>query len=306
MLKRPVTSSAPSTMTGLESGSRSPAKSFTSILCSIRKMPEIVSPVAGCCRPKMENDMASVTTPGSLVANRFTTGRNSGRNLGPHQIEVGHRQGTRHARTKRNKFASFGNRDDALEVANADSAMKESSPDPPVLQRLPGLRRVIRKRREAGVPAVGKTVLLARRVPGVRETADPQRGIKAGKPDTPKASPAAVCLIASMLASVSNACLIPPVDVSCCPAVTFNTNHDVFHVVAKGDLEPFRKATRKYKNLYPVNHPFEFDERDREDAALSASILAGSVMNSLKNIFAANATTSVIPCLVVVTVSARD
>ena len=42
----------------------------------------------------------------------------------------------------------------------------------------------------------------------------------------------------------------------------------------------------------------------REDAALSASMLAGSVMNSLKN--AANATTSVIPCLVVITVSRRD
>ena len=80
-----------------------------------------------------------------------------------------------------------------------------------------------------------------------------------------------------MLASVSNA---PPVDVICCPAVTFNTNHDVYYVIAKGDLEPFRKAERKYKSLYPVNHPFEFDERDREDAALSASMLAGSVMNS--------------------------
>ena len=84
---------------------------------------------------------------------------------------------------KRNKFASFGNRDDALEVANADSAMRESSPDPPLLQRLPGLHRVIRRRSEAGVPAVGKTALLvlARRVPGVRETADPQRGIKANR-----------------------------------------------------------------------------------------------------------------------------
>ena len=172
-------------------------------------------------------------------------------NQGPHQMVVRHRQGTRRAKTKRNKFASSGNRDDALEVANAVLAMTESSPDHPVLQRLLGLRRMTRRRREAGVPAVERTVLLARRVPGVRETPRNSRSPKGnrGKPDTPKASPAAVCLIASMLASVSNACLIPPVDVICCPAVSFNTNHDVYNVIAKGDLEPFRKATRKYKNL---------------------------------------------------------
>ena len=117
----------------------------------------------------------------ALTSMRIFHQRRTVANQGPHQIEVGHRQGTRQARTKRNKFASFGNRDDALEVANADSAMRESSPDPPVLRRLPGLRRVIQKRREAGVPAVGQTALLARRVPGVRETADPQRGIKANR-----------------------------------------------------------------------------------------------------------------------------
>ena len=137
---------------------------------------------------------------------------------GPHQIEVGHHQGTRRARTKRNKFASSGNRDDALEVANADLAMRESSPDHPVLQRLLGRRRVTRRRREARVPAVERTVLLARRVPGVRETADLQRGMKVNR----------ICLIASMLASVSNAFLIPPVDVICCPAAAFDANHDVY------------------------------------------------------------------------------
>ena len=37
------------------------------------------------------------------------------------------------------------------------------------------------KKREAKVPAVGKTALLSRRVPGVRETPDPQRGIQANR-----------------------------------------------------------------------------------------------------------------------------
>ena len=80
-----------------------------------------------------------------------------------------------------------------------------------------------------------------------------------GKPDTPKASPAAVCLIASMLASVSNACLMPPIDVIICPAVTFDTNHDVYQVIAKGDLEPINPASRRYKRTFPINYPFEFD-----------------------------------------------
>ena len=104
-----------------------------------------------------------------------------------------------------------------------------------------------------------------------------------GKPDTPKASPAAVCLIASMLASVSNACLLPPIDVISCPAVTFDTSHDVYHVIAKGDLVPVNPASRKYRRTYPMGYPFEFDEQDREDACLSASMLAGAVKNSLMN-----------------------
>ena len=104
-----------------------------------------------------------------------------------------------------------------------------------------------------------------------------------GKPDTPKASPAAVCLIASMLASVSNACLLPPIDVIGCPAVTFNTNHDVYQVIAKGDLVPVNPASRRYRRTFPINHPFEFDRRDVEDACLSANMLAGAVKNSLMN-----------------------
>ena len=109
-----------------------------------------------------------------------------------------------------------------------------------------------------------------------------------------------------MLASVSNACLLPPVDVISCPAVTFNHNCEVFDVIAKGDLVPFRKATRKYRNTFPVGHSFEFDEKDREDANLSASMLAGSVMNSLKNIDGRCNYECETQCLDVITVSLRD
>ena len=73
--------------------------------------------------------------------------------------------------------------------------------------------------------------------------------------------------------------MLPPVDVISCPAVAFNHNCEAYDVIAKGDLVPFRKVTRKYRNTFPIGHPFEFDERDREDATLWASMLAGSVMN---------------------------
>ena len=86
-----------------------------------------------------------------------------------------------------------------------------------------------------------------------------------------------------MLASVSNACLLPPIDVISCPAVTFNTNHDVYQVIAKGDLVPVNPASRKYRRTFPIDHPFEFDGRDREDACLSANMLAGAAKNSLMN-----------------------
>jgi hypothetical protein len=86
-----------------------------------------------------------------------------------------------------------------------------------------------------------------------------------------------------MLASVSNACLLPPTHVISCPAVTFNTNHDVFQVIAEGDLVPVNPASRKYRRTYPIGYPFDFDERDRENVCLSANMLAGAVKNSLMN-----------------------
>ena len=89
---------------------------------------------------------------------------------------------------------------------------------------------MIRRRREAGVPAEARTD------PHVRK----DRG----------------------LASVSNACLLPPVDVISCSAVIFNHICEILRVIAKGDLVAFRKAARKYRDTFPLN-PFELDERDR-------------------------------------------
>ena len=77
--------------------------------------------------------------------------------------------------------------------------------------------------------------------------------------------------------------MLPPVDVICCPAVTFNTNHEVFQVIAEGDLVPVNPASRKFRRTYPIGYPFDFDERDHEDACLLVNMLAGAVGISLKN-----------------------
>ena len=66
--------------------------------------------------------------------------------------------------------------------------------------------------------------------------------------------------------------MFPPMDSICCPAVKFNTDHDVFEVFAKGDLVPVNPANRRFKRTFPIDHPFEFDKRDLDDACLSANM----------------------------------
>ena len=108
-------------------------------------------------------------------------------NQGPHRIEADHLLETRKARTRRSNHASFGNKGDAIGAVSVDSVMMESNPNHPVLQRLPGLRRVIRERREAGVPAeVGIAMDRSPKTNGNRspKNSRPTKGNK-GKPDTP-------------------------------------------------------------------------------------------------------------------------
>ena len=47
--------------------------------------------------------------------------------------------------------------------------------------------------------------------------------------------------------------------------------------IAEGDLAPVNPALRRFRRTYPIGYPFDFDERDREDACLSANTLAGAV-----------------------------
>ena len=61
-----------------------------------------------------------------------------------------------------------------------------------------------------------------------------------------KPSPAAVCLVASMLASVSQAFCIPQPRVLC-PSIRFNESPDVFLVKARGNLRPIGNQVTKDK-----------------------------------------------------------
>ena len=98
-----------------------------------------------------------------------------------------------------------------------------------------------------------------------------------------KPSPAAVCLVASMLASVSQAFCIPQPRVVC-PSIRFDDSPDVSLVKARGNLRPIGNAVTKGKVTFPWGHQFEVDQLAVNDAALTGTMLAGSVSNCLRGV----------------------
>ena len=130
------------------------------------------------------------------------------------------------------------------------------------------------KRRNSRSPGKGRK---DSKSPGRSKSPKPRSPRDKGKPDTPRASPAAVCLIASMLASVSEACVA-------CPSIVFNPRVDITKVTAQGDLWPLNHQPRRYKKTYPCDYPFKFDQDDANDAALAAKMLSGAVKSELTGI----------------------
>ena len=98
-----------------------------------------------------------------------------------------------------------------------------------------------------------------------------------------KPSPAAVCLVASMLASVSQAFCLPQPRVIC-PSIRFDDSPDVSLVKARGNLRPIGNAVTKGKVTFPWGHQFEVDQLAVNDAALTGTMLAGSVSNCLRGV----------------------
>ena len=96
---------------------------------------------------------------------------------------------------------------------------------------------------------------------------------------SPKAMPAAVCIIASMLASAAQACILPA-----CPSVTFDFEPDVKAISAHGDMKPYRELPQSRKKSFPK----EFQGKDSSsavaNACLAGRMLAGAVQSELKGI----------------------
>ena len=102
-----------------------------------------------------------------------------------------------------------------------------------------------------------------------------------GSASSSKASPAAVCLVASMLASVSQAIRLPQPSIVC-PSIRFKDRPDVAEIEARGNLRPIGNSCTRGKVTFPWGHPFEIDEMAVNDAALVGTMLAGSVSNCLQ------------------------
>ena len=98
-----------------------------------------------------------------------------------------------------------------------------------------------------------------------------------------KPSPAAAYLVASMLASVSQAICIAQPRVFC-PSVRFDDSPDVTRVKARGNLRPLGNNVTTGKVTFLWGHPFEVDETAASDAALVGTMLAGSVSNCLEGV----------------------
>ena len=85
-----------------------------------------------------------------------------------------------------------------------------------------------------------------------------------------------MCLVASMLASVSQATCIPQPCVVC-PSIRFDDWPDITKFEARGNLRQIGNKSTFGKTTFPWGHPFEVDEMAANDAALVGTVLAGSV-----------------------------
>ena len=169
-------------------------------------------------------------------------------------------------------FANFGSKVIVTEVINANSRMKGSR-ESPVLQHQQGTIRVIPLAVEAVAPEGRRAK--AQKDPGAQEAKVPR------EENPPRVvSPQRAVVLTSMLASVAQACPIFP----CCPAVRFEEHVEVNQIPSYGLMHAINNSNRKYEKVFPIDHNFHFDPRDRQDAALSASMLAGAVSRALSGL----------------------
>ena len=152
---------------------------------------------------------------------------------------------------------------------------------------------------------------LSRGAPVVRvglEALDPLRGLVVREASAGKSTPAAVCLVASMLASVVDGfSLSGPTSVLdqigininesqaawegephiACPGVSFNLKPDITRVHAWGRLDPFVSEPSKPKKTFPASYQTKPNVQAVDDSILSARMLQGAVSGWLKGVKAA-------------------
>ena len=101
-------------------------------------------------------------------------------------------------------------------------------------------------------------------------------------------SPAAVCLVASMLASMaegyaSNATR-NGLPICASPVVRFNDHVDTCHIRAVGDMLPYLSAKSIPNKTFPVSYKTFTDSSVLEDSILSARMLSGAVSSEIKGV----------------------
>ena len=191
-------------------------------------------------------------------------------------------------RGKVRKFASFGSKVDVIEELIAKSFMRVRlvSQDKLLLP----VRQVVIVRIKRSNSKNKKKYAKNPKRKGSRSSS---RSKSPKSPKSPKSkgsgkssskpSPAAVCLVASMLASVSQAICIPQPRVFC-PSIRFDDSPDVSLVKARGNLRPIGNSVTRGKVTFPWGHKFDVDQLAVSDAALTGTMLAGSVSNCLQGV----------------------
>ena len=134
------------------------------------------------------------------------------------------------------------------------------------------------------------------------------KGSRGSRGSAGKSTPAAVCLVASMLASVVDGfSLSGPTSVLdqigininesqaawegephiACPGVSFNLKPDITRVHAWGRLDPFVSEPSKPKKTFPASYQTKPNVQAVDDSILSARMLQGAVSGWLKGVKAA-------------------
>ena len=108
---------------------------------------------------------------------------------------------------------------------------------------------------------------------------DKKKGPKDKKKEgkSPKATPAAVCIIASMLASAAQACIIPA-----CPSVSFDFERQIIPIDAHGDMKPYREVKQSLRRRFPRDYKGSDSSSAVANARLAGRMLAGAVNSELE------------------------